>query len=77
LPVLLLLQSDPDVQRAAAGLSAEQREQTEWLVHRAVAHLADRDPLDALMLLERVPAERLPMVGLREYVEAAAEQQLR
>lgn len=77
LPVLMLLNSDPDVQRAAAGLSAREREQPEWLVHRAVGHLADRDPIDALMLLEHVPAERLPMTGLREYVGAAAEQQLR
>jgi spermidine synthase len=76
LPVLLLLNSDPDVQRAAAGLSAEQREQPEWQVQRAVGYLADRDPIDAMTLLEHVPAERLPMAGLRDYVEAAAEKQL-
>jgi spermidine synthase len=77
LPVLLLPNSDPDVQRAAAGLSDREREQPEWMVQRAIGHLADRDPIAALQLLERVPAERLPMAGLRDYVEAAAEQQLR
>lgn len=69
------MRSDPDAQRAAAGLSAIGREGPEWLIHRAAGLLADRDPIDALMLLEPVPAEWLPMAGLRDYVQAAAEQQ--
>ncbi len=75
LPILLLLKSDPDVQRALAGLSTQTREQPEWLVQRAIGRLADRDPSDALRLLERVPADRQPMAGLRDYLEGAAEQQ--
>jgi spermidine synthase len=77
LPVLLLLKSDPDVQRAAAGLPARQRDQPEWRVHRAIGSLAERDAVNASMLLEGVTADRLPMDGLRNYVSAVAEQQLR
>ncbi|HKP58432.1 MAG TPA: hypothetical protein VJV78_17020 [Polyangiales bacterium] len=74
LPVLLLLNSDPDVQRAAAGLSAEKREEPEWLVQRAIGYMADRDPISAFSLLENVPDDQLPMAGLRDYLEASAEQ---
>jgi predicted membrane-bound spermidine synthase len=75
LPVLLILRSDPDAQRAAARLPLQTREQPQWLVHRAIGHLADRDPVEALTLLERVPVDALPMAGLRDYVEVVAEQQ--
>lgn len=77
LPVLLLLRSDPDVQRAAVGLSAEQREQPDWRVQRAIGFLAERDAESASVLLEGVPDDQLPMDRLRNYVDALAEQQLR
>ena len=71
LPVLLLLGSSPDFQRALPHLSAQQREQPEWLLHRAAGALADRDFAAALALLERVPDERLPLPDLREYLAYA------
>jgi predicted membrane-bound spermidine synthase len=73
LPVLLLLGSDPDHQRALARLSARERERPEWLLHRAAGHLADRDLRAASALLERMPPERLPLPDLREYVAYAIE----
>jgi spermidine synthase len=71
LPVLLLVGSDPDRQRALAGLSPAQREQPEWLLHRAAASLADRDLRAALDVLERVPQERLSPPDLRDYLAYA------
>jgi spermidine synthase len=73
LPVLLLLGSDPDHQRALGSLSERDRERPEWLLHRAAGHLADRDLRAAGALLERMPPERLPLPDLREYVAYAIE----
>jgi hypothetical protein len=69
-PVLLLLGSDPDCQRALAS-SPGARERPEWLMHRAAAHLADRDLRAALEVLERVPQQDLPLHDLRDYVAYA------
>jgi spermidine synthase len=71
LPVLLLLGSDPDYQRALARLPASERDKPEWSLHRAAGHLADRDLPAALAVLERMPKERLPLPDLRDYVAYA------
>jgi len=71
LPVLLLLGSNPDFQRALARLPAAQRERPEWLPHRAAGHLADRDLSAALAVLDRMPPERLALPDLRDYVAYA------
>jgi hypothetical protein len=69
LPVLLLLGSDPDMQRVLAGVSAHESERPEWLMDRAAAALAARDYTAAQELLQRVPREALPLPDLREYIE--------
>ena len=68
LPVLLMLGSDPDVQRALSRSPPALRERDEWRVHRAAGLLAGRDYAGALAVLERVPAAALPLPDLREYL---------
>jgi hypothetical protein len=72
LPVLLLLHSDPDSQRVLAQLPAAERDQPEWLLHRAAGELARRDYRAARPLLLRLPREQLPFPELDAYVEDAA-----
>jgi len=69
LPVLLLMGSDSDVQRAVGRLPAAKREAPEWLIHRAAGYLAVRDYKAALPLLKRVPDNQLPYPDLTTYVE--------
>lgn len=64
-PTLLLLKSEPDVQRA---LREAKGDRPEWLRHRIAGMLADRDFEAALPLLERLPDDQLAMPDLREYV---------
>lgn len=71
LPVLLLLGSDPDEQRALARLSPAARDRPEWVMPRIAGLLADRDFAGALTLLERSPRELEPLPQLREYVQTA------
>jgi predicted membrane-bound spermidine synthase len=69
LPVLLLLGSDSDVQRAIAHLPTAKREAPEWLLHRAAGYLAVRDYNAALPLLLRVPEDQVPYPDLVAYVQ--------
>jgi hypothetical protein len=71
LPVLLLLNSDPDIQRALARLPPNERERAEWLPHRIAGRLSMRDWPGALELLDRTPPEQLPLPELRSYVAYA------
>jgi spermidine synthase len=73
LPVLLMLNSDPDVQRALAHAAPNVREQDAWLVHRAAGLLAGRDYEAALALLRRADPHALPLPDLREYLEFAVQ----
>src|SRR4029079_4235836 len=66
LPVLLMLNSDPDVQRALAHAAPKIREQDVWIVHRVAGLLADRDYEGALALLQRAGPQTLPLPDLRE-----------
>jgi hypothetical protein len=75
LPVLLLLGSDPDIQRALRAASPAQRERPEWLLHRAAGALAERDFAAASALLERTPEEQLLVPNLRAYARQMAERQ--
>jgi hypothetical protein len=68
LPVLLLLDSDPDVQRVLASLSSDELSRKEWQMHRVAGLLAARDFIGALRLLGDVPRQALPYEDLTEYV---------
>ncbi|HEX4474664.1 MAG TPA: fused MFS/spermidine synthase [Polyangiaceae bacterium] len=72
---LLLLGSDPDVQRVLAQLTPAERTAPEWLPHVVAAELADRDLAGALATLERTPDDLLAMPDLRAYVRYAATRQ--
>src|ERR1019366_3854055 len=77
LPVLLLLGSDPDTQRAvAASVTLGQRADADVLRHREVGLLAERDfsaAADALNALSRSRYGGMAkkLLGVIEYVEAA------
>jgi hypothetical protein len=73
LPVLLMLNSDPDIQRELARAAPNVREQDVWLVHRAAGLLADRDYEGALALLRRAGQQTLPLPDLRQYLEFAVQ----
>jgi spermidine synthase len=68
LPVLLLLDSDPDVQRVLASLSSDELSRKEWQMHRVAGLLAARDFPGALRLLVAMPPASLPYEDLTEYV---------
>ena len=67
-PVLLLLLSDPDIERALRAAPPAERARAVWLPHLVASALADRDYTTALGLLERTPDEQLALADLRQYV---------
>lgn len=71
LPVYLLLNSDPDVQRSLAKMPASS-ERPEHDVHRLAARLVKRDYAGALAIARRMPAAQLPIPELVPYLERAA-----
>jgi predicted membrane-bound spermidine synthase len=73
LPVLLLLRSDPDIQKVIAHLPPAELYKPEWQMDRVAYYLAERDFSTALQLLQNVPAEALPFKDLPEYVDTALE----
>jgi spermidine synthase len=72
LPVLLILRSSPDVQRAIYRLPMAEQERPEWLPHRVAGLLADRDWQAAAALLDKAPRETDALPDLRDYVAFAA-----
>lgn len=72
LPALLLLRSDPDVQRGLASLPPAERHQTALLRHGLAGALAARNSSAALEYIREMPDSALPLAGLRDFVEAAA-----
>jgi spermidine synthase len=73
LPVLLLLNSDPDIQAKLAAQPEAVQAEPKWQQHRLAGLLADRDFLGALGVLRNMPKERVPLPELREYVEFVVE----
>jgi spermidine synthase len=67
-PALLLLKSDPDIQRALAAAPPEVLARPEWLRHRLAGVLASRDFTGALALVDTMTDEQLVMPDLRQYV---------
>jgi predicted membrane-bound spermidine synthase len=75
LPILLLLNSDPDIQAALARAGAARADRPEWALHRTAGYLADRTFVAAEKSLRAVPDAALPMAGLREYVARMAKEE--
>jgi spermidine synthase len=73
LPVLLMLNSDPDVQARLALQPEVVQAKPEWQQHRLAALLAERDYVGALAVLRNMPKERVPLPELQEYVEFVVE----
>lgn len=69
LPVLLLMNSDPDLQAALAAASPAELEDERLLIHRAAGLLARREMAPALDLLRHTPKALLPMPGLVSALE--------
>jgi spermidine synthase len=72
-PPLLLLGSDPDIQRALREASPTERERPFWLRHRIADRLVERDFAGAKTLLAQMPDDKLPLPELREYVDVVVE----
>jgi hypothetical protein len=75
-PALLLLKSDPDLQRALQAATPALRERPELLRHRVAGLLADRDFPAALALIERMPDDQLAIPDLRQYVRYVVQRQM-
>ena len=69
----LILESDPDIQRALREASPEKRVDPRLRVHVAVSHLVERDYESAIEALAEVEDADLPLGGLRTYLEAVVE----
>jgi hypothetical protein len=71
LSALLMLNSDPDIQRALRLLSPAQLQAPALMPHRLAGALVARDFKAASWLLKSMRDDQLPMPGLREYVQGA------
>ena len=69
LPVLMILNSDPDVQRELAKVPEDVRNRPEWRTHRAAGLLAERDFAGALAVVKAIPKEQRALPDLQEYLE--------
>ncbi|HEX2675065.1 MAG TPA: hypothetical protein VHM19_00460, partial [Polyangiales bacterium] len=72
LPVLLMLDSDPDIQYALSK-AGPRADRPEWAVHRAAGYLAKRNIAAALQSLQGVPDNAIRVRGLREYLMKLAQ----
>jgi len=72
LPALLILRSDPDIQLAMEKLDWRRLDAPELLPHRLAAALTARDYKEARRLAAALPDDKLPLPGLREYIDVAA-----
>jgi spermidine synthase len=72
LPVLMLLGSDPDVQRALSTVTPEKRNAPALLRHETARYLVARDAKGALDSLRRTAESAEAIPGLRAYVEKVA-----
>jgi predicted membrane-bound spermidine synthase len=69
LPVLMMLGSDPDSQRALSSVAPEKRNEPALLRHETAKYLVVRDAKGALDSLRRTADSALALPGLRAYVE--------
>lgn len=69
---LLMLRSDSDVQAAIAQLDPRALQAPALLPHLLAGALVARDFKAAARIIAQLPDDKLPMPGLREYVQAAA-----
>jgi predicted membrane-bound spermidine synthase len=72
LPALLLLKSDPDVQRALASVPASEEHAPALLRHETARYLVARDPRGALPFVRQIDDAALALPGLKSYVEEHA-----
>jgi hypothetical protein len=75
LPVLLLLNSDPDIQLELTHAPRSVLGRQELRLHRLAGLLADRDFAGAQALIRDMSDSELPLSGLRSYVERQAQEQ--
>jgi spermidine synthase len=75
LPVYLMFNSDPEAQRALQKVPVEALARPEWQVHRLAGALGERNFSGALRILREMPADRVPLKDLVEYVEYVVERQ--
>jgi predicted membrane-bound spermidine synthase len=73
LPILLMLNSDPEIQDQLAKAPESVGAQPEWQVHRLAGALADREYGRALRVLREMPKDKIPLTDLLEYVEFVVE----
>ena len=74
-PILLLMNSEPDVQAALSKAGRARAERDEWALDRAAGFLAQRNFVAAEQSLRKVPDKALPMVGLRDYLAKMAQEE--
>ena len=67
-PILLMMNSEPDVEAALKKAGRARADRDEWALDRTAAFLADRNFVAAEQSLRKVPDQALPMTGLREYM---------
>lgn len=75
LPVLMLLGSDPDSQRALSIVAPERRAEPVLLRHETAKYLVARDAKGALDSLRKTADAKLALPGLRAYVEQVVAEQ--
>jgi hypothetical protein len=73
LPVLLLLNSDPDIQLEMSRASPTVSERPELRLHRLAGLLAGRDFVAAQAVIRDLSDAQLPLRDLRSYVERMAQ----
>ncbi|MDD9947409.1 MAG: hypothetical protein OXU20_40595 [Myxococcales bacterium] len=72
MPVLLMMNSDSDIQRNLQDDPSAAEKDPRLLPHVAAGHLAARDVMSALEVLEQVPDSAQPMPGLKEFLRKQA-----
>ncbi len=72
-PVLLMLNSNPDIQAALRHLPPTHKRTVFEVRHELSGRLAARDYEGAWLLARRLKDEELPLPGLRAYIERAAQ----
>lgn len=76
LPPLLLMHSDPDIQREIEGIWAEATQRRDLYTHVAAAHLARRQWPQALSYLSALPSAQQPLPGLAAMLQQDMRRQL-
>lgn len=77
LPVLLMMNSDPDIQRELEGVWPQATRNRALFVHVAAAHLARRQLPQALSYLATLPPSAQPLPGLVPRLETVVKEQMK